>query len=109
MRRCVAASYLHIVSRSSDEEFVLDEGVMSYEIRYDDSFELLYLMSNELKLFTKLLCFPFVTSVNIVCSPLNSFGFDLFCYNDDKSRGHSLHPWLHLSPPRLVPPVSAPR
>jgi len=29
--------------------------------------------------------------------------------NDDKSRGHSLHPWLHLPPPRLVSPVSAPR
>ena len=34
---------------------------------------------------------------------------DFFRFNDDKSRGHSLHPWLHLPPPRLVSPVSAPR
>ena len=53
-----------------------------------------------------------IVTTSVTITSFTTIVFDSFefcCYNDDKSRGHSLHPWLHLPPPRLVSPVSAPR
>ena len=55
------------------------------------------------------LLYYFTTIINLLLTLTFTYLFIFFRYNDDKSRGHSLHPWLHLPPPRLVSPVSAPR